>query len=302
MNKYFCNPNPPITAAQYAKAYTASPNHPRVLRKAAKDFTQADILRLHRREVLAVHLEGVLTPEQCKGISRELVDKAAAHGAVKGLQISYGLPWFLGAKSEEAAKKYFAEAKELPAKLRQAAAPYPSPLERMQGLLIQGWPAGAGVMVLDDRGPMCPALARIYREKLVTCAPPAIEYFGVLPHIDSLKQEAPGYPVVAGMEDQLAKNLYVGMPVGGELVIWDFTLTPAEYDALRLSDEGYEYAVDPRKLGLPTVVIRPEPGDAILFPPELVHAVLGPRGPGRRVTWSCFLAMFGLYQPLKTWG
>jgi len=83
---------------------------------------------------------------------------------------------------------------------------------------------------------------------------------------------------------------------GGELQIWSNEIDPYKFDSLR----GESYGIDPAILGEPDLVLRPSPGDIIIFNSRKMHAV----APGRynsRVSLSCFIGYRGEHSPLTYW-
>lgn len=113
----------------------------------------------------------------------------------------------------------------------------------------------------------------------------------IYPHQDDLTADLPGHPFVEQIQapggGQLAGNVYLQVPPsGGDLVIWDLHLSEAEMEARKI--EQSDYGVDPKTLPSPTVVIRPNAGDMILFDSTRMHAVTKP-SEGLRVSFSFFV-------------
>jgi len=118
-----------------------------------------------------------------------------------------------------------------------------------------------------------------------------------LAHHDHFKKDAPDAFHAHTLEAQFACNVYVDMPQeGGELQIWSNEIDPYKFDSLR----GESYGIDPAILGEPDLVLRPSPGDIIIFNSRKMHAV----APGRynsRVSLSCFIGYRGEHSPLTYW-
>ena len=58
--------------------------------------------------------------------------------------------------------------------------------------------------------------------------------------------------------------------------------------------------IEPDRLGPPCLIIRPEPGDLILFNSRRMHAVT-PGNDQPRLSLSCFVGYRGVAEPLTYW-
>ncbi|MQS14929.1 proline hydroxylase [Streptomyces kaniharaensis] len=109
---------------------------------------------------------------------------------------------------------------------------------------------------------------------------------GMKMHWDEIARELPGAldePVIA----QLGFNWYLSMPEGGGATkIFRRRWLPGD-EQWR---DGYGYAEEIAEHE-PSVLVRPEAGDAVLFDPRNFHAVRGNEGPGRRVAISFFMGV-----------
>ncbi|MFJ6721828.1 MULTISPECIES: putative 2OG-Fe(II) oxygenase [unclassified Streptomyces] len=118
---------------------------------------------------------------------------------------------------------------------------------------------------------------------------------GMKMHWDEIARELPGAlddPVIA----QIGFNWYLSMPEGGGATqIFRRRWLPTDERAR----DGYGYAEELAQ-GEPSVVVRPGPGDAVIFDPRNYHAVRGNEGPGRRVALSFFMGV-GADGTLQYW-
>lgn len=114
---------------------------------------------------------------------------------------------------------------------------------------------------------------------------------GALVHYDDVLREwSPWHPT--GLFDQrvvaqLAFNLFLSVPTGGETRIWRRRWSPG--DEARRNRYGYELDVvsDAQK-----VTVAPAVGDGLFFDPRHYHAVAASTG-GRRIAVAFFLAITG---------
>ena len=93
-------------------------------------------------------------------------------------------------------------------------------------------------------------------------------------------------------------NCYLSTADGGELELWNLSPTDAMYDAARYQT-GPTYALRSELLPAPDQVIRPEPGDFVLFNAAKIHRVRPVTGNGARVTVSGFAGYFSDEEPLQ---
>ena len=116
-------------------------------------------------------------------------------------------------------------------------------------------------------------------------------------HHDILSKDAPDSFRAHSLKCQIACNVYLSMPLqGGELWIWNREIGEKEFDAMR----GSSYGIEPKLLGEPSIVLKPEAGDMIMFNSRLMHAVsTGNDGP--RLSISCFVGFRSQSSPLTLW-
>ena len=83
---------------------------------------------------------------------------------------------------------------------------------------------------------------------------------------------------------------------GGELEIWEQEMSPVQFDALR----GDSYGIPPETLGQPSLRLKPDCGELILFNSRKMHAV-APSAERSRLSLSCFVGYRGNHLPLTFW-
>ena len=152
-------------------------------------------------------------------------------------------------------------------------------------MLDESWPAGAHLENLYGRK-MYVGLSRVVK--------PGICF---LAHHDIFAKDAPDSYQAKSLEAQFACNVYLNMPTeGGALQMWDHDISPDQFDEMR----GDSYGIDPALLGPPTLEIRPEPGDFIMFNSRCMHSVT-PGVDDPRLSLSFFVGYRGNASPLTFW-
>jgi len=118
-----------------------------------------------------------------------------------------------------------------------------------------------------------------------------------LAHHDIFAKDAPHSFHAKSLQAQFACNVYLDMPdEGGELEIWEREMLPTEFDALR----GDSYGIPPELLGKPSLRLKPNCGELILFNSRKMHAV-APSVNSARLSLSCFVGYRGDHAPLTFW-
>lgn len=214
--------------------------------------------------------------------TREITDYENAMGVGKFKDV--GMAYF-EAENEDKKKEYYQQRLPSLAILREAFAPYLSPIDRVRVSLDEVWDSGAGLLNLG-KGPMFTGLVRAIRDE-------------ILPHEDKLERDDPSALEKINYVAQVAFNCYIAVPdEGGALEIWNRSLSDEEYDDLR----GDSYGIDRSLLPEPDVTIVPEKGDFIAFNGRNLHAVSRNKNPKQtRISVSGFLLYQGAGQPLKLW-
>ena len=196
-----------------------------------------------------------------------------------------GLPFFDTRNKPDLLDRYYAEAVPAQRDLRQMFAPFLSPIDKLRVELQEIWPCGALPENLDGRN-MFIGLGRVFDQGVEG-----------LPHQDILWRDS-SEEKARTIKAQLGSNMYLKCPsIGGELEVWNLCPTDDEYD--QYCGPG-SYGIDRSTLPAPAVVVKPEPGDLILFNSECIHAVRLISGEPR-VSVSSFIGYRGIGAPLTMW-
>lgn len=251
------------------------------------DLDQATLEAMFQRQRLAAQFHEFVRAEECAIVSDRLIRRigvdyyrnAPGVGKIEGMA-------FFEATSDAARAEYFARAVDSMQNLREACRPYLSPIDKMRLLLDEIWPSGAMIAVNEGR-------------KMFFGLPRVFEDSGAFPHEDKLRRDLCGSTAIS-LLGQIAFNVYLRVSKsGGELEVWDCSLSDEEYDARRLPKPD-DYGLDRSKLPPSSLLVDPHVGDLILFRCENVHAVRPAKG-GVRLTWSGFIGYQGPDKPLLLW-
>jgi hypothetical protein len=232
-------------------------------------------------QLLAIRVPAFLPPEVCEKLAARLRGndewERYADPSARGIGTLGGKALFDCAGKTEC-DNYFATADSARDGVRKLLLPYVNPSDLIQAKLDEAWEAGCGLMKIAGRR----ANKGLIR---------SFEAGGeALPHTDRSDWDFP-CPETMRVAEQLAVNCYLSQAaIGGELELWTLRPTREEYNALR---DGASYGLRRDLLPSPEVIIRPNPGDLIVFSASRVHAVRPSTGGGARVTVSGFVAYSG---------
>lgn len=250
-----------------------------------KKIDQKSLKNLASGEVLAIRIKDYLSSD----LSRKLADKIMASGYAHYINAPsigrIGMAFYEAGNEPELLNTYFEQAHGHIENLRERCLPYTSPIDKLRCELDEVWPAGAN-------------LENLYGQKMFIGLSRVVEpnvYF--LAHHDIFAKDAPHSFHARSLQAQFACNVYLDMPdEGGELEIWEQEMSPAEFDALR----GESYGILPELLGEPSLRLKPNCGELILFNSRKMHAV-APSVKHSRLSLSCFVGYRGDHAPLTCW-
>jgi hypothetical protein len=249
---------------------------------------EQDLIDLAEGRVRAIHLRQYYPADYALMLSQRLTQHPLFGHYRNAPDIGrVGMAYFETVGKPELRRHYYEKAPEWIQLLRDAAAPYESPMDQLRLHLQEHWRWGATLETADGR-PMFVGLARVFENG-----------GAALPHQDVLRRDAgPDCARAGTLLTQFAANIYLRLPAeGGELDLWSARLSDEEFEAIRLPGS---YGADRARLPEPDAVLSPTVGDAILFDATRLHAVRPACG-GSRVTLSCFIGYRGLGQPLTYW-
>ncbi|AXE33920.1 2OG-Fe(II) oxygenase [Chromobacterium phragmitis] len=248
-------------------------------------LNQDAIARLADGRAMAIRVKNYLPREQALKVADKILSPGYAHYLNAPSIGRIGMAFYEAENRPDMLDAYFEQAAINIDDLRQRCAPYASPIDRLRCELDEAWPAGAH-------------LEKLYGKKMFIGLSRVVEpdvYF--LAHHDILAKDAPDSYQARSLEAQFACNVYLDMPEdGGELEIWQRELPPDEFDAMR----GDSYGIDPALLGEPSLRIKPESGELVIFNSRKMHAV-APSKHSSRLSLSCFIGYRGAHSPLTFW-
>jgi hypothetical protein len=118
----------------------------------------------------------------------------------------------------------------------------------------------------------------------------------VLAHKDDFRERAFGKLMPNGLMGQFGLNVYLRCPpIGGELLLFLLEIPSEKLRELRGNDYGIPLAV----LGQPTLALKPEEGELILFDSLKFHGIAS--GDRERITLSAFVGIPRSTGPLLIW-
>lgn len=190
------------------------------------------------------------------------------------------------ARSEDDVSRYLDNGSRYEQHFAARMRPLLTPAEIGERALAAAWPAGAERLLLQDRR----APFGVVRHLLPGAC--------VSPHTDNSDLDRPENERFARAQTNLSMVTYLQPSIGGELVIYPKRLTTRnEIEALRL--EGHPYALDRRRLPVPSVVLHPQVGTVVIFDAKYVHEVLPNLGDQPRVTVSGFALVTDTDEPIN---
>jgi hypothetical protein len=242
------------------------------------DDMESALNAVRSEQVLAARVRGFYS----EAVATELAARLLHHPDLDHYELApeigkLGSPYYDSVGNSELECQYWRQAPDWNQKLRQVYFPSASPVDRLHVELDEILPRGLRLLRDASGEPAFAGLVRVFGEGA-----------GADPHTDHLENDAPRGRLAFTPAEQIAVNVHLRSATqGGELAIWSWKPTRDEYDELRIP--GW-YGLDRSKLSEPTVVVRPEVGDLILFSSHNVHAVL-PSRRSPRVTASFFVVI-----------
>jgi hypothetical protein len=249
-------------------------------------------------QVLAIRVSNYIPKYLCEKFAASIEQNASSvlssYASVPTLPVTKtGIMFGEASMKPELIGDYFDTAARTEATLREHFAPYVSPIDKLRTDLDQVWPGGAQV-------------ARIHGKRMLSGIVRSTADGGDIPaHQDNITEE---YPDVDWQPShELVSNVYLSMPGGGELEIYDFSPAYADtamatYDGDRFSQTNELLTEDHQRdlASKSSVVMTPQVGDLILFSGRNVHRVHPVRS-GARMTTCFHIGVLDRDRPLQCW-
>ncbi|MEM9522565.1 MAG: 2OG-Fe(II) oxygenase [Pseudomonadota bacterium] len=255
--------------------------------KTVETLTEDILFSLFKREYIVVRVPKFYHPQHCAAVAEKVLSDIDAN-AGSGIYESNIDSFWSAHEDHERSRRYFEHGIVLQRRLRQASAPFPSPIDLLRLTLDESWPGGAGLM--RQSGMKAPfGISRLWREGSEG-----------LPHQDSLNREVGADGGAIRLDDQIGVNIFLTTSdKGGEVETWDLVIGDNEYEKISDRFKG-SYGYTREMLPKESVVITPEVGDLIMINTACVHAIRKITA-GARLTISGFVGNAGADQPLVCW-
>jgi len=246
----------------------------------SQNLDVAAISAVARGEIIAVRF-----PNWCFEQTRSHVLTKIASNPGVAYDVEPGFKKIVGGSVYDAADKpekldeYLNSVPRWFAELRNVFGPYKSPMEQLLLELQQRWAPGCDLQKFKQR----PAFAGLLR---------ALEDGGeARPHQDMTRWDIPDVVEAHSFITQLSAVCYLSCAeIGGLLQLWGFGFdNKLEYDLHRVPGD---YGIDRKFIGEPAVVLKPRPGEMIVFNAQKIHAVTQTLC-GKRSSQSTFVAFRG---------
>lgn len=191
-----------------------------------------------------------------------------------------GVPYNSTYGDVKAKEKYYEEALPGIRTLRSVAYPSLSPIDRLRLELDENWSQGAQLANFEGKK-MFIGIGRIMRPELSHLSEQQ-------PHFDSVPTQ------YVDLHGQFSANIYLSVPKhGGELEIWD--VAPIPTSVIHTNDPTKDW----RSELPPSIIVKPEKGDLLLFNTRRPHAITQFKKK-TRVAVQCFIGIHS-HNPLAMW-
>lgn len=265
-----------------------------------KQLSLTTLTRLLERKTLAIHIPGYFAQDLAALAQNRILRQAKVenwklgrgkHQTSTDMNYAIGFPRLEAHKNARAAHRYLRESLPAIRKIRQAFAPYLSPMDQLRLELSELWSSGVEHVPFNGH-PGLLGLTRIMQTNTLLAGDARLD--GVC-HVDALPN-----PVT------LSSNLYVSMPkTGGELKIWNVEVSEKSshhpiFKLLRTQAFDPTWREVIPHLLPPPLVLRPKVGDLIILDSSRPHAVAGFRA-GRRISIQTFITLEAKSGRLKLW-
>jgi hypothetical protein len=250
-----------------------------------EELSSKHITSLALGQVRVLHIKQFVGHEACNVLSKNSLD--LGYGSYLNVPSvrKIGMAYYETEGRRDLIEAYFQTAGKNIEALRRACEPVGSPLDLLRCKLDEIWSAGAQLQTLDGKK-MFIGLSRMVE--------PGTTF---LAHHDIFQDDAPDAIEARSLVAQFAANVYIQMPKkGGELLMWHKNMSTTEFNQKRQGN----YGIRIENLAEPDLVIKPSPGDLLIFDSRKLHAVASPQDESR-LAFSCFVGYRGTDKPLTFW-
>jgi len=252
-------------------------------------FPYEDLLSLVKGEILAIQINNYYALEKCERLAILIQQAMGEFGySISEIYESEVNSFWSTIGKQALRQEYFTNAVPAMRNSRQLM-DHLSPTDQLRLELDETWPAGAHLMHVNGK-PMHFGMTRRWKEGTEA-----------LPHQDVFWRETDDQFNFGKQISQLGANIYLTCcEEGGELEIWDYTISDEIYDNTLADVVKNSYGFHRSNLPPSAVCITPQVGDLILLNTTFVHAVKKVIK-GHRVTVSGHIGYWGEDQPLRLW-
>ena len=254
----------------------------------SKELSEKTLKSLFNKEIIAIRIPNFLDKKVCKIVSKKFLTANIIEEYTNAPGIGrLGISYFETQDSSEVMDLYFKDAHANSTAIRQLFSPYQQPIDTLRAHLDEVWPTGANLRILDEKK-MFTGLCRSLENGQ-----------GIIPHEDKFERDHPKESTKAAppANVQIALNVYLQNPKeGGELELYEQSLSTEEYDRLR----GDSYGIERSLLPPPSISIKPEEGELVLFNSRNLHSV-SPVNGDTRLSISSFISKKENNGPLIIW-
>ena len=267
-------------------AFIMGPGRDRV--RVRSELRAQDVSAVAKGDALALMVPSYFPLDDCVALATQLLgaDCWTTYSAETGAEgIGTLGDSLFGCLGQEICEEYFAKGRDMWKLVRGVVFPRLFPADRVQLELDHAWPTGASLLHVDGQ-PGFYGLVRAFREG-----------GAAMPHTDRADWDFP-CAETRRLTAQLFKNVYLSKTrEGGTLRLWDHQPERAEYDAKRY--QPGHYALDPDKVGEPSVEIDVPVGCLLLANAFRIHEVTASKGNGVRLSVSGFVGYTDDETPLQ---
>jgi hypothetical protein len=235
-----------------------------------RELSETAIRSLCRHKILAVRVEGSINASEYYSALPNLLNSSI----LRHVQAPNAELWWLGHSVFERSTNQNDSVATNEA-LRTLFQPLLSPIEHLSSLFAGCWPDGMLGLEFDGKIPGL-GMFRFMRGNGES-----------LPHQDDVRWIDQCPEELRNPEGQLAAILYLAVPQsGGELCLWDSSLTLQDYRELQGRNA---FGIDWSMVSPPSVSLVPKAGEVIIFDSTRLHAVRP--FTGERMTCICFMGV-----------